>query len=114
MARTPLTVIPQDRFALVSNVTRPPVAMDVALGNVAANDGATEIELTLTGGVARTVTILLPTGTDVDLANPSRVYPLPVNAVYRAGPYPVDRYGPELLLNASGAGVAIRVISLRS
>lgn len=113
MAATPLTVIQQDRFTLISSVTTPGVAMDTVNGNVAANDGYTEIELTLTGGVARTVSVDIPTGVDFDLASPDRVYSLPVNGIYRAGPYPVGVYGPELQLTVSGAGVAIRVFSLR-
>ena len=113
MARTVLTLIHQSRFTLVSSVTTPPVAMDVANGNLVANDGFTELEFTLTGGVLRTVTVDIPGGVDFDLAAPDRVYTLPVNGIYRAGVFPVETYGPELLLNSSGAGVAIRVFSLR-
>lgn len=113
MARTVLTVIHENRFTLISSVTTPPVAMDVANGNVSSNDGYTEIELTLAGGVARTVTVAIPGGVDTDLAAPSRTYTLPVNGVYRSGVFPTDVYGAELLLNASGAGVSIRVFSLR-
>lgn len=113
MAATPLTVIQQDRFTLISSVTTPGVAMDVANGNVVANDGYTEIELTLTGGVARTVTVDIPGGVDFDLTAPDRIYTLPADGIYRAGVFPVAVYGSELLLQASGAGVAIRVFSLR-
>lgn len=113
MARTVLTVIHESRFVLVSSVTTPPVAMDVANGNLVANDGYTELEMTLTGGVARTVSVAIPGGVDIDLAAPSRIYTLPANGVYRSGVFPMDVYGAELLLNASGAGVSIRVFSLR-
>ena len=113
MARTILRVIHQDRFTLISSVTTPPVAMDLANGNICGNDGYTELELTLTGGVARTVTVDIPGGVDLDLVAPDRIYSLPANGIYRAGPFPVSVYGAELLLNASGAGVAIRVFSLR-
>jgi hypothetical protein len=113
MARTVLTLIRENRFTLISSVTTPPVAMDSVNGNLVANDGYTEIEMTLTGGVARTVTVDIPGGVDFDLVAPDRIYTLPANGVYRAGVFPVDVYGPELLLNASGAGVAIRVFSLR-
>jgi hypothetical protein len=113
MARQVHAVIHQDRFTLISNVTTPPVAMDVANGDMSANDGYTELEFTLTGGVARTVTIDIPGGVDLDLVAPDRVYSLPANGLYRSGPYPMGVYGPELLMNASGAGVAVRVFSLR-
>lgn len=112
MARTPLVTLRQDRFTALSSVTHPGVAMDAVNGNVAANDGNTEIEMVLAGGVARTVTVAIPGGVDFDLTAPSRPYVLPVNGTYRAGPFPVEVYGPTLLLDVSGAGVAIRVISL--
>lgn len=113
MARTALTILYQNRFTALSNVTNPPVAADVANGNICGNDGYTELELTLAGGVARTFTVAIPTGVDIDLAAPSRTYPLPANGVYRAGPFPMDVYGAQLLMNASGAGVSVRAISLR-
>lgn len=112
MARTILAVLRQDRFTALSNVTYPPVAMDTVNGNLAANDGSTELEFTLTGGVARTVSVTIPGGVDLDLASPQRTYALPVDGLYRAGPFPVKTYGPELILDVSGAGVAVRVISL--
>lgn len=112
MARTILTVLRQDRFTALSNVTYPPTAMDTVNGNLAANDGSTELEFTLTGGVARTVSVTIPGGVDLNLAAPLRTYTLPVNGLYRVGPFPVKTYGPELILDVSGAGVAVRVISL--
>src|SRR5512134_3303482 len=102
MAATSLVLIYQDRFTLISSVTTPPVAMDTVNGNVVANDGYTEIELTLTGGVARTVTVDIPGGVDFDLTAPDRIYTLPANGVYRAGVFPVAVYGSELQLLASG------------
>ena len=113
MARTVVNVYPIARFALTSATTAPPVNMDVANGNVAANDGYTFLELTLSGGVARNVTVDIPGGFDLDLVVSDRTWTLPSNGTYQTGVFPVSAYGPTLLLNASGAGVAIRVLSLR-
>lgn len=88
--------------------------MDVANGNVADNDGYTFAVLTLSGGVARTVTVDIPAGFDVDLVVADRTYPLPSDGAYRTGVWPVSAYGASLLLNASGAGVAIQLFSLRT
>lgn len=113
MARTPVVVYPISRFALTTSATAPPVNMDVANGNVSANDGYTWLELTLSGGVARTVILDVPAGFDQDLVVGDRTYPLPSNGTYFTGVFPVSAYGAQLLLNASGAGVAIRIFSMR-
>lgn len=87
--------------------------MDVANGNVAPNDGYTEVVMTLSGGVARNVTLAVPAGFDQDLVITSRTWPLPSNGIYRTGVLPVSFYGPQLLLNSSGSGVAIQLFSFR-
>jgi hypothetical protein len=106
-------VYPQDRFGMIT-ATSPaaPVAMDTANGNIAANDGYTWVEMTLSGGVARTVTFDIPAGVDVNLVSPDRSFPLPSNGVYYTGVFPVHTY-PELLITVSGSGVALRLFSLR-
>lgn len=114
MARTVLPVYPVSRFVLSTDALHPPVAMDVANGNVADNDGYTYMVLTLSGGVARTVLVDIPAGFDLDLVVSDRSYTLPSNGAYRTGVYPVSAYGPSLLLNASGAGVAIQLFTLRT
>lgn len=113
MARTVVTVFPISRFALTTSATAPPVNMDVTNGNVAPNDGYTWIEMVLTGGVARTVTVDIPAGFDQDLVVTDRTYPLPSNGTYFTGVFPVSAYGSQLLLDVSGAGVAIRIFSMR-
>lgn len=113
MPRTAVAVYPISRFALTTSTTAPPVNMDVTNGNVAANDGYTWVEMVLTGGVARTVTVDIPSGFDQDLVVSDRTYPLPSNGTYFTGVFPVSAYGATLLLNVSGAGVAIRVFSMR-
>jgi hypothetical protein len=112
-SRTVLAVYPVSRFALTTSTTAPPVNMDVTNGNVAPNDGYTWLELVLTGGVARTVTLDIPSGFDLDLVVSDRTYPLPSNGTYFTGVFPVSAYGSQLLLNVSGAGVAIRAFSAR-
>lgn len=114
MARTVLPVYPVSRFTLSTDTLHPGIAMDVANGNVSGNDGYTYAVFTLSGGVARTVTVDVPAGFDLDLVVTDRTYPLPSNGVYRAGVWPVSAYGSQLLLNASGAGVAIQLFTLRS
>lgn len=113
MPRTAVSVYPISRFTMLTNAQAPSVAMDVANGNVAANDGYTYAELTLSGGVARTVTVAIPSGFDQDLVVSSRTYSLPSNGTYRTGVFPVSAYGDQLLLNSSGSGVAIQLFSLR-
>jgi hypothetical protein len=81
---------------------------------VADNDGYTFAILTLSGGVARTVTVDVPSGFDLDLVVSDRTYPLPSNGVYRTGVWPISAYGPSVLLNASGSGVAIQLFTLRT
>jgi hypothetical protein len=107
-------VYPVSRFTLSTDTLHPGIAMDVANGNVAPNDGYTFAVMTLSGGVARTVTVDVPAGFDVDLVITDRIYSLPSNGVYRAGVFPMSAYGPTLLLNASGAGVAIQLFTLRT
>lgn len=114
MARTVLPVYSVSRFTLSTDAAHPPIAMDTANGNVADNDGYTYMVLTLSGGVARTVTVDVPGGFDLDLVITDRTYTLPSNGAYRTGVYPVSAYGPSLLLNASGAGVAIQLFTLRT
>lgn len=109
-----LPVYPISRFTATADSATPGIAMDVANGNVAENDGYTFAALTLSGGVARTVTLAVPAGVDVDLLVSSRTYSLPSNGVYRTGVFPVSVYGPSLLLNASGTGVAIQLFTLRT
>lgn len=113
MARAVLTVFPISRFAVTTSATAPPVNMNTTDGNVAPNDGYTWLELVLSGGVARTVTVAIPSGFDQDLVVSSRSYPLPSNGTYFTGVFPVSAYGAQLLLNVSGAGVAIRAFSMR-
>lgn len=114
MPRTILPVYPISRFTATADTATPGVAMDVANGNVAGNDGYTYAAFVLTGGVARTVTLAVPSGFDLDLVVSSRVYSLPSNGTYRTGVFPISAYGPELLLNASGSGVAIQLFTLRT
>ena len=114
MARTVLPVYPITRFTLSTDALHPGVAMDVTNGNVAPNDGYTYMVLTLSGGVARTVTLDVPAGFDLDLVVTDRTYPLPSNGAYRTGVYPISAYGAQLLLNVSGAGVAIQLFTLRT
>ena len=114
MARTILPVYSISRFIVTADAATPGVAMDVANGNVADNDGYTWAALTLSGGVARTVTVAIPSGFDLDLVVTSRTYSLPSNGIYRTGVFPISAYGPSLLLNASGAGVAIQLFTLRT
>lgn len=114
MPRTVLPVYPISRFTATADTATPVTAMDVANGNVAENDGYTWAEFTLSGGVARTVALAVPSGFDLDLVVTSRTYSLPSNGVYRTGVFPVSAYGPSLLLNASGSGVSIQLFSLRS
>lgn len=114
MPRTVLPVYSISRFSATVDTSTPGIAMDVANGNVANNDGYTYAVLTLTGGVARTVTVAVPSGFDLDLVVTSRTYTLPSNGTYRTGVWPVSAYGDSLLLNASGAGVAIQLFTLRT
>jgi len=114
MPRTVLPVYPISRFAVTADTTTPGIAMDVANGNVAGNDGYTWAALTLSGGVARTVTVAIPSGFDFDLVVTSRTYTLSANGLYRTGVFPISAYGASLLLNSSGAGVAIQLFSLRT
>lgn len=114
MPRTVLPVYPISRFAVTADSATPGTAMDVANGNVAANDGYTYAVFTLTGGVARTVTLAVPSGFDLDLVVTSRTYPLPSNGMYRTGVFPISAYGAQLLLNSSGSGVAVQLFTLRT
>lgn len=114
MARTVLPVYSITRFAVTADTATPGVAMNVTDGNVAPNDGYTWAAFTLTGGVARTVTLDVPAGFDQDLVVTDRTYPLPANGVYRTGVWPISAYGAQLLLNVSGAGVAIQLFTLRT
>jgi hypothetical protein len=114
VARTVLPVYSISRFSATPDTATPGVTMDVANGNVADNDGYTWAALTLSGGVARTVTVAIPSGFDFDLVVTSRTYPLPSNGVYRTGVFPVSAYGSSVLLNSSGSGVAIQLFTLRT
>lgn len=111
--RTPITVNHLSRFVLFTATNPATVTADTANGNLSENDGYTYLEMTLTGGVARTVTVTIPGGVDVDLAAPARVYTLPSNGVYATGVFPMNEYGAQLLYTASGSGVSFRPISLR-
>lgn len=88
--------------------------MDTVNGNVAANDGYTYMVMTLSGGVARTVTLDVPAGFDLDLVVTDRTYPLATNGVYRTGVFPISAYGAQLLLNVSGTGVSVQLFTLRT
>lgn len=111
--RTVISTVAVSRFATITAAAPAPVAADTTNGNVSYNDGFSILEMTLAGGVARTVTVILPTGVDVDLASPSRIFSLPANGVYFAGVFPLTAYGAELMYTASGSGVSFRVLSMR-
>lgn len=112
MARTAIGVTVLNRFAPL--VQANPTNADTVNGNVSPNDGFSILEITVTAGAARTVTVVIPGGVDVNLTSPSRSYSLPGNGVYETGEFPTEVYGPELLYTASGSGVAFRVKSLRA
>ncbi len=111
--RTPIVVNYLDRFHLFTAASPAPVAADTTNGNLSDNDGYTYLEMTLTGGVSRTLTVTIPGGVDLNLTAPSRIYTLPSNGVYYTGVFPIETYGAQLLYTASGSGVSIRPISLR-
>lgn len=113
MARSALGTVTVGRFGVVSAVSPAPVAANVTDGNVGPNDGYTLLEMTLSGGVARDVTVTVPSGFDMDLVISARTYTLPSNGVYFAGVYPVSAYGSQLLIDVSGAGVSLRLLSMR-
>lgn len=114
MPRVVLPVYSVSRFVALENSATPATALDQVNGNVADNDGFTYMQMNLSGGVARTVTVAVPSGFDLDLPISSRSYPLPSNGVYRTGVFPVSVYGPQLLIDVSGANVAVRLFTLRT
>jgi hypothetical protein len=112
-ARTTVPITVVSRFATITATSPAIQAADTTNGNVSNNDGYSVLEMTLTGGVARTVTVDIPSGFDQDLLAPDRIYTLSANGVYFAGVFPMNVYSAQLLFTASGAGVSFRVLSMR-
>jgi hypothetical protein len=110
--RTPLTVTSISRTALTALPT-PTVAGDVANGNVAPNDGATFLAVVSGDASTHNLTVTVVSGVDGLTAGP-RSYTVPVAAsgVQACGPFPLQYYGSQLLINADSAQVKVAAYSL--
>lgn len=111
MPRDVLTVHPVSRF---SNAEPPPQTTgDPTFGHVAANDGMTILELQNSGMDVQTVQVATPDNVDSDLAVADRTLPLTAGAsgVLR-GTFPVNVYGPQLIIDVSSTDVKMRAYTL--
>jgi hypothetical protein len=86
------------------------VVPDVANGNYAANDGATVVYLA-NGSSTRTLTVTTP-DTIYGLSIADQVYSLTANQFDIVGPFPVETFGPQLLLDFSANDLKCLVFSL--
>lgn len=83
---------------------------DTANGNYADNDGATVIYLA-NGASTRTLTVTSP-DTVYGLAVADKVYSLTANQFDFVGPFPLETFGPQLLLDFSANDLKFLVFSL--
>jgi hypothetical protein len=111
--RTPLTVTAISRFATVSFTLA--VFADAANGNVCPNDGATFLSVFNNDSSIHNLTVQVVSGVDGLTAGP-RSYAIPVTPgpTQLVGPYPLQWYGAQLLLNADSALIKIQPYSLLS
>lgn len=93
------------RFQLVVHDTAVYPTLDNVNGNWVANNGSIFLIVRNSSGGASTLTIAIPAGVDEDLTAPSRTYVLSNNVTYLTGYFPVNVYGPQLLINISTASV---------
>lgn len=111
MARTAISVLSVNRFALVA-VPAPGTAADVANGNFFVNDGASVLILLNSDSSTHALTVAVAAGVD-GLASPARTYTLPVSAIRQwAGPFPIQFYGKTLIFNVDSALVSVQAVSL--
>lgn len=111
-ARTSISVTSASRTALTA-FPAPPTAADVANGNVTANDGFTFLAVLSGDAATHQLTVQVASGVDGLTAGP-RPYTVPVAAsgTQIVGPFPLQYYGPQLLLNADSAQVKLAAYSL--
>jgi hypothetical protein len=83
---------------------------DVTNGNYADNDGATVVFLS-NGASTRTLTVTSP-DTVYGLAVADKVYSLTANQFEIAGPFPLETFGPQLLLDFSANDLKFLIFSL--
>lgn len=112
--RTPVAVTSVSRAALTA-LPNPSIACDATNGNVCANDGFTVLHLLNNDGAAtHNVTVQIVSGVDGATAGP-KSYTLPISTTRQvAGPFPLQYYGSQLLINADSAQVAVMPVSFLS
>lgn len=113
MARTQLPVIRLVRTSATTFDTTLWPSIDNANGSFAVNDGATLLAIRNQSGGTATVTVAIPAGVDQDLAVASRTYSILNNTTVLTNYYPVEFYGPQLLINASAASVLCQPFDFR-
>jgi len=86
------------------------VTPDTSNGNYADNDGATVVYLA-NGANTRTLTVTSP-DTVYGLAVADKVYTVTANQFGIAGPFPLETFGPQLLLDFSATDLKFLVFSL--
>lgn len=109
MART-LAATKRVRLSGFTWVTADLLTPDTSNGNYALNDGATVVFLA-NGSNSRTLTVTTP-DTVLGLAVADQVYSLTANQFDLAGPFPVETFGPQLLLDFSANDLKFLVFSL--
>lgn len=109
MARTLITT-KRIRLAGFTWVAADLVTPDTSNGNYALNDGATVVYLA-NGASTRTLTVTTP-DTINGLAVADQVYSLTANQFDLVGPFPVETFGPTLIMDFSATDLKCLVFSL--
>lgn len=85
------------------------VTPDVTNGNYALNDGMTSLYL-VSDGSSRTVTVTTPV-TVGPFAVADQLITVPANSFAQYGPFPLDVFGPQLLLDFSNTALKCLLLS---
>lgn len=109
----PATPLPVNGVTITGVAPVGEVAADVTNGNqLASNNGvSTWVEATNTGGSSYTLT-LVTTATYAGRAVADDVITLAASAKRRIGPFPLDLYGPNPLLQAQNAAITLAAYSI--
>lgn len=106
-------IVPVERVWRFSLLTDPrETTGDPTNGHVIANDGATMLVLRNITSGGPTVSVLVPVGYDQNLTAGPRIYTLSASATSYTGVFPVEFYGPQLMVDVSSSNVRIVALSL--
>lgn len=113
MARTQLTVLSAPRNVLTA-ISAPNTAPDVANGNFFINDGFTTILALNADSNPHTITVQVEAGVDGLVAGP-RVFTVAVSGLRQwTGVFPIQFYGKTVLFNVDSTQVSVQAVSLQS